>query len=1126
MEVGDIGMVKGIDPGAAEDLRVNVTCGRSMNAKQSEWYDPRDLEIFFGTEETGTPLAQAQSDLLEAQRELDNLNSRQGIPTVDTITEKRRLEGIVKAAQQNVDKLSGQSLDSSKVTEVYKNTKEKLESALKLKRDTEALRLKASKETTCSRDLGRSNDYRDKSNEIVDEWNRTMEILEPDFVQLKPIQGSDSFKSAWRTLYQHFKIFSTAPLDETTRNAFLGVLENRRELKQLLADSSRASDEGFTYLDEKLQSLSQATVVYDAIPTNPYKSALEVVDRDVRKLQEVVSDIRTNAYSGNTPSEKLLKRIIQLQKDSIDKETAAKKKLNDATDTYFNKLKVESVAWYKYQTEKDKYQAAFKNEKLTPGSAGAEDQLKLSIDALKTYLAARMDTVKAKKAEAIASSECACIQISTESVKEMRQKVENVVNEKCKILQSADDVIESINKLIVKRQRAFLASQIALDPTKGDPENARFAADVNGDFKGRIDLLNAARESVLSDPTTENLQKLVDLCGQYSGDTILDEVLNFISFGRSGGNKGGGIQMGGGRCKAVYPNFYDKLLVLIEKNTTLSEIAEQVKLSYYNKFSYIETDKGKTKIFAVIKYCHPDINTEDIHTVKIAKILNALNDLAASNAIYTNPLQYSSTPEQPGAAQREINREAEREADRLARENASAENDAAREAAAARAKEQSPADSAEARARFRATEARKAADELANAENDLAKAVQESAEHPASIATASKRERAEQAVDAARVKARQAADRAREEAERAAEVRADVERAAEAARVAAAEAAAEAARAAEAERVAAAERERATQAAADEAAQRDYDTRTRERAAAQAARDQEAAAARARRDQEAAAARARRDKATREAQAARDKATREAREARDQEAAAARARRDQEAAAARAAAAAEAKLKAENIVKIKELADKLANDQILRLKSRTSGGNVIIQLAQDITIDADKDLQDVVDKRSNFQFDLSRLNTSDIKVGGAVDVYEAENSKLKTCISTRKASAIEQYDREVAELDKQKKELLTSKTFEVQRQQQGQQGNKDVKSMSDTDLDNYIKRNKDEAKKFDGKITDEKNKPSPNQNRVSNLEKERNIRQENVKKGEQEKRNRAPTSGGRRRVTMRRIRVY
>ena len=148
-------------------MKINVTCVRSMNAKKSEWYDPRDLELFFATEEAGTPLAQAQSELLEAQRKLNDLKSRQEAPTSKSIQEQEVAEEAVKKAQEKVDILTGQTLDMTKATEVYKNTKEKLESALKLKRDTEELRLKAAKQTTCQQDPERADTYSFKAQQIV-----------------------------------------------------------------------------------------------------------------------------------------------------------------------------------------------------------------------------------------------------------------------------------------------------------------------------------------------------------------------------------------------------------------------------------------------------------------------------------------------------------------------------------------------------------------------------------------------------------------------------------------------------------------------------------------------------------------------------------------------------------------------------------------------------------------------------------------------------------------------------------------------------------------------------------------------------------------------------------------------
>jgi hypothetical protein len=182
-------------------------------------------------------------------------------------------------------------------------------------------------------------------------------------------------------------------------------------------------------------------------------------------------------------------------------------------------------------------------------------------------------------------------------------------------------------------------------------------------------------------------------------------------------------------------------------------------------------------------------------------------------------------------------------------------------------------------------------------------------------------------------------------------------------------------------------------------------------------------------------------------------------------------------------------------------------------------------LAVQLSNTADRDQQTVLDEKMSIQLELSKIASHNVKVGGAVDSHTDELGKLSTCNKEVKKDADEQYKKGLAEIDKLKKEMM-EKVAEVKQNQQGQQGNKDVKSMSDTDLDNYIQRNKQEAGQFAGKIAAENTNSQPNQNRISNLEKEKKIRQENVRRGEQEKSTRTPKPGGRRRVTMRRHRVY
>ena len=792
MEVGDVGAVKGIDPNGADNMKINVTCGRSMNAKQSEWYDPRDLELFFATEEAGTPLAQAQSKLLEAQRKLNDAKSRRITnPNTESIAAEERATEEVKTAQAKVDELSGQSVDTAKATEVFKNTKEKLEGALKLKRDVEAMRLKAAKETTCQQEPGRADAYRTKAKDIVKEWNANMNILPPTSVDLKPIQGSEKFFSSWRTLSDHYKLLTSTGVDENAVSAFHILLARRRDVNNVF---SRTTEAGFAGLDEALQALSEVTTKYEAIPTSPYKSALNTVDRDVRKLEEIATDILANAFSGDTATEKLLKRITTLKTETDEKFNKANNELSALTNEYFKAFKAEAVAQHEYRMSKESYEAAVRKGTGQTGPVGGDpkDLLEKSIEGLKKYLTAKMETVKNRKKEAIKSSEVACLLISQETINEMQKKVENAVEDKCNILGTADSVIESIDTLVEKRKRAFLAARIAIDPTMADPETAKFENAVNGDFAGRIDELNTALETVKTNPTIANLQKLVDLSGKYTGDKILDEVEAFIS--------GDGEAITGG---AVTPEEEARAKANIQAlkyaSTNVTPQARPVPNPLIGPNAPVSPGSKPFRI--------PPATTGR----KTPKVNRSINSKVLKSIDAFNPIKLQQREEQVTLPEPES------------------------------VSSQIP-------------------------------------EVPEPV-TKLKRQGKSKSI-----------------------------------------------------------------------------------------------------------------------------------------------------------------MSEKTIKKLKDLAEKLANDQILRLKSRTSGRNVILQLAQDVTADADKSFQTISDERMNLQFKLSKLGDVDVKVGGAVDVYETEMAKVKTCMNTRKSSAVEQYDREIAELDKQKKELVTSKTFEVQKQQQGQQG--------------------------------------------------------------------------------------
>ena len=368
MEVGDIGSVKGIDPNANDNLKINVTCGRSSAAKQSEWYDPRDLQIFFGVEDAGTPLAQARSALDIAER---NLARQRRQPEYNAVEEARLLQDVVNA-KKRVDDLSKETIDMTKVKEVYENAQEKLQSAQKLKNDIEALRLTASKQTTCAGNGAfNAQRYTAKTNQIEDQYYDDLTVLQPipaNMVELGPLQYSERFKNAWKDLYRTRENRRPLPpiagVPDDPMAAYQDRIAIEEELRNNLATGNRESPEQFDNLTDVLTRLTNARITYDGIPMTPLKSDLNNIDEKLQKLKEITRDIETAAYSGNTPTERLLARITDLiaennAKQDIIEGPAPNRgagELGPLTTAYNNAFAAEQQAKFQFEVAKQNFQ--------------------------------------------------------------------------------------------------------------------------------------------------------------------------------------------------------------------------------------------------------------------------------------------------------------------------------------------------------------------------------------------------------------------------------------------------------------------------------------------------------------------------------------------------------------------------------------------------------------------------------------------------------------------------------------------------------------------------------------------------------------------------------------------------
>ena len=129
---------------------------------------------------------------------------------------------------------------------------------------------------------------------------------------------------------------------------------------------------------------------------------------------------------------------------------------------------------------------------------------------------------------------------------------------------------------------------------------------------------------------------------------------------------------------------------------------------------------------------------------------------------------------------------------------------------------------------------------------------------------------------------------------------------------------------------------------------------------------------------------------------------------------------------------------------ILDISDRLAKDQVLRLKMLVVSNSTAVDLAQQLTIQGDRLEQEIRNSRTEFQFNIAQrggANGSDFKIQNDVDYYKEELEKCKMCIVNFKKKAIDQYNLDMANLE-QKKEELKSKVFEIKEPQEANKGSK------------------------------------------------------------------------------------
>jgi hypothetical protein len=1190
MEVGDIGSVKGIDPNAADNLKINVTCGRSPAAKQSEWYDPRDLQVFFGVEDAGTPLAQARSALDIAER---NLARQRRQPEYDAAEEARLLQDVANA-KQSVDNLSKQTVDMTKVKEVYENAQEKLQSAQKLKRDIESLRLTASKQTTCDADPGRAARFTQKFNQIEAFYIATRDnrVLDPNAenwnellgTSMKPVQYSDRFKTAWQDLYRARQRLPAADQANDPLPAYKARLRLELELRINLVRTNRDSPEEFDNLGDVLRRLSNARTAYDAIPVTPLKSSLNDIDEKLQKLKDITRDIETAAYSGNTPTERLLARINNLiaennaKQDIIEGPAPARGagELGPLTRAYNNAFDAEQQAKFQFDEAKQNYErlyvfAATRKELKKPASqalwnfkeatmrlrdaeatlANAQadrqrrfqlafdttrneaDRLRLQLTddrvrqylsnaagiaaifmtpgfqdigrhvqnyrdtdvdrrptlinpgvispvtvaqnevdrieqdirwheaknaheldipreapettvqdlttATRNYLDAKKATLRARKAEQIKSGELTCLLQSTEAAMDLQAKIRKIVDGKCKVLADADAVNAQIDNLIDVRKRAFLMAQASRDPSFGRGDNAgRFSVPVGTNFAERIQLMNEALARVTADPTIAGLNQLIELCGTYDRDGLLGEAREVASRTYRGGadSRAPGMQ----RLKRNTQTFRTELVKQAQaRRAEEAKRAANAPLPEYNRVNpaFYTAPVGS-------EMAPEDVRARDLKGYYSRPTRNLLRQSATEPTVdetwYSSPTGREMSPEEQAQEYLEMQRIDEMNA--IAQDKAIERRRMVEQGFEMSPEEQASEDLARRNIDYTNTRSAKLADER---ERMAEQGFESEDEYDRRYREAQKGVEAPLRDTAQDFKKKYERNKFYEGVEKSI---------------------------ADADKVIEEQRKEEDAEAKREQDKYDFDLQ-RQRAlfAARASNLSADLRKKAEKAQEDAIlqeggpellAAWKKDKKTQERlriQRAKQAEIEERQRLADQNVAL----REQEQLKAQMAKAARIQaIKDDNNKLTRDILDvseRLANDQILRLKMLVVSNSTAVDLAQQLTIQGDRLEQEIRDSRSEFQFNIAQrggANGDDFKIQNDVDYYKEELEKSKMCIMDFKKKAIDQYNLDLAKLDQQKEEIK-AKAFEVKEAQEGKKS-KDLSTWSVDDLNKEIKR--------------------------------------------------------------------
>jgi hypothetical protein len=284
-EIGNVGVVMGVDPSASGGETLNIKCGRDLqtNTKVSNWYKPTDVKIYIKPDMSGTEQERKEIQLIKKRTELLRQQTRRTKTTQESdekASNITRIKGEIQKLETEIEAEKKKGTSAEGMRELYTRLMEEL---VKFRRNTAAIDQEysiAKLDTTCNiTDVSTESLLRAESERILTKYYDPATIL--SIIQPNPLPAGEVayiadepsndpnqlgvLEDAARTAIESYNTNKT-PRGKQTADAAVEALKAFKEGRQYQAPQTNSQK---TYVKKRdglvaaLRFLPPGPILYD-----------------------------------------------------------------------------------------------------------------------------------------------------------------------------------------------------------------------------------------------------------------------------------------------------------------------------------------------------------------------------------------------------------------------------------------------------------------------------------------------------------------------------------------------------------------------------------------------------------------------------------------------------------------------------------------------------------------------------------------------------------------------------------------------------------------------------------------------------------------------------------------------